>query len=364
MTNFVKTGLSRRHLFRTPLGLAAGSIAAPALLSTLAGDARAEGGRAGNGHPKLDPKYYPLRHFRPDVSLRGKLAVITGASRGNGRAVGDALAMLGADVIGTSRNPATVPNVPTFPLLKLDIADPASVLAFPALLAAHPTFQRHRQVDILCNNAGRMVLGSIVPRPPTDPAFYFSQRDLGVRTLYSGHVMVTNVMVPLMPSSGYARIMFTISSISYLTGFAQPGGSYMDVYNASKAALRSYANCLAAAFRDAQLSIRVSCVHPYAMRTGLATHPNPIYTQPVGPNGLSATDPIFNAVAAGGQQLLANALPPSMVGNTYAQLLQMAEPELNVVVGSPDEPLATQGANSFVEDGLLAENKVSALPLR
>ena len=40
------------------------------------------------------------------------------------------------------------------------------------------------------------------------------------------------------------------------------------------------------------------------------------------------------------------------------------DPEFNVVVGSPREPLATQGANSFVEDGLLAENKVSTLPLR
>ena len=138
----------------------------------------------------------------------------------------------------------------------------------------------------------------------------------------------------------------------------------MDVYNAAKAALRGYANCLAAAFRDARSSIRVSCVHPYAMNTALALHPNPIYTQPVGANGLSATDPIFNAVAAGGRQLLANALPASMVGETYAQLLQMTEPELNVVVGSPREPLATQGANTFVEQGLLDENQVSALPLR
>jgi hypothetical protein len=34
------------------------------------------------------------------------------------------------------------------------------------------------------------------------------------------------------------------------------------------------------------------------------------------------------------------------------------------VIGSPREPLATQGANNFVEQGLLDENKVAALPLR
>jgi hypothetical protein len=37
---------------------------------------------------------------------------------------------------------------------------------------------------------------------------------------------------------------------------------------------------------------------------------------------------------------------------------------LNAVIGSPREPLATQGANNFVEQGLLDENKVVALPLR
>lgn len=357
-------GLSRRHLFGGPLAIAAGSIAAPSLLGVFAGEANATGGHGDNGHPRLDPRYYPVSHFRPDLSFEGKLAVVTGASRGNGRAIGEALKALGAKVIGTSRNPAAVPNPPAFPLLKLNIADPTSVLAFPGLLAASSTFQQRGRVDILCNNAGRLVIGQIIPVPPTDPAFYLAQRELGMRTLYFGHVMMTNVMLPLMRNTGYSRIIFTVSIASYLTGFAQPGGSATDTYNAGKAALRSYANCLAGAFRDAQSSIRVSCVHPYAMNTALATHPNPIYTQPVGANGLSATDQLFNAGITGFRQALANGQPPSMVGDTYAQLLRMAEPELNVVVASPREPLATQGGNAFIEPGILAENQVSAVPFK
>ena len=44
-----------------------------------------------------------------------------------------------------------------------------------------------------------------------------------------------------------------------------------------------------------------------------------------------------------------------MVGETYAQLLGMSDPEQNMVVGSPREPWATKGGNALVEQELLAE---------
>ena len=106
---------TRRGLLkRSPLALAVGSIAVPPLLAGLADRARADGAP---GSVKLAPRYYPLESFDPEIDLRGKLAVITGASRGLGRAVGEALTALGVDVIGTSRNPVRVPNPPAFPLL-------------------------------------------------------------------------------------------------------------------------------------------------------------------------------------------------------------------------------------------------------
>ncbi|WP_414675415.1 SDR family NAD(P)-dependent oxidoreductase [Methylocaldum sp.] len=64
------------------------------------------------------------------MDLRGKLAVITGASRGIGRATAEALVERGVDVIGTSRDVKTVPNPPAYPLLDLDITIPNSVNRF------------------------------------------------------------------------------------------------------------------------------------------------------------------------------------------------------------------------------------------
>lgn len=352
-------GSTRRNFLKMPLALAAGSVVLPSLLSGQTAGTNAQ--RPRNGLT-LAPRYFPLSHFKPEIDISSKLAVVTGASRGNGRAVGEALSALGVDVIGTSRNPAGVPNPPAFPLLALDVSDEASVLAFAEALQAHPLFRQHGQIDILANNAGRFVIGEIVPLSAINFPFYLAQRDLGLRTVYFGHTVVTNVMLPLMPLQGYARIIFTASIASYTTGATFAGESFFDTYNAGKFALRVYANNLDPAFREAGLSARVSTVNPYAMNTELAQYPHPVYTQPVNGVGQSDTDSTFNSVVNYTIQLLANGLPPSMVGDAYAQLLGMTDPVQNVVVASPRMPLAQKGGNALVEQQLFAENQISAVP--
>jgi NADP-dependent 3-hydroxy acid dehydrogenase YdfG len=236
-----RKGLHRRHLFKARLMVAAGSVAMPRLLGGPAGEAKAI---EKTDEAVLAPKYYPLCGFKPEIrNINGKVAVITGASRGLGRAIGKALMELGVVVFGTSRNPSGVLDPSAFPLLPLDIADPASVLAFPTSLGTIG----HAEVDILVNNAGRYVAGEIIPQPSSNLEFYLSQRDLGLRTVYFGNMMLTNLMLPLMPIADYARIIFTISVASYSKGAGLPGGSGLDAYNSAKAALRGYANALGAA---------------------------------------------------------------------------------------------------------------------
>jgi hypothetical protein len=78
--------------------------------------------------------------------------------------------------------------------------------------------------------------------------------------------------------------------------------------------------------------------------------------------GLSDTDQAFNDGVTKLRALLANGLPPHLVGDAYGQLLRMADPEPNVVVASPREPFATEGVNDFLESQLIAENGISAVP--
>jgi NAD(P)-dependent dehydrogenase (short-subunit alcohol dehydrogenase family) len=197
---------------------------------------------------------------------------------------------------------------------------------------------------------------------PPEFSFYLAQRDLAIRTVYSGHVTMTNVMLPLMHQQGYSRIIFTASIESYVSGATYPAESFVDTYNSCKAALRIYANNLDSALRAAGSSIRVSTVNPYAMNTALAQHPHPIYTEPVNSIGLSDTDTTFNQIVTLLRQLLADGLPPDMVGETYTQLLRMTDPEQNVVATSPREQFATRGDNDLIKQQLLAENQISAVP--
>lgn len=349
-------GVNRRDLLKMSAALAAGALAVP--LFGGASKARA----AEQAGVTIAPNYYPLSDYEPEIDLTGKLAVITGASRGIGRAVGESLAGLGVAVIGTSRKPNRIPNPPAFPLLELDVTDPDSVIEFVKELQDHRLFRNRHQVDILANNAGRMVGGQIVPLSPKLFADYLAQRALGMSTNYFGHVMVTNAVLPLMPQRGYSRIIFTASIDAYLSNAQHPLGSLMDVYSSAKVALRYYADNLDMAFHQAGSSIRVSTVNPYVVNTALLEHPNPIYTQPVNKDGLSDTDQVLNQGLTLLRQLLANGLPPAMVGETYAQLLCMDDPDQNVVVASPREPWATQGANAFIEGLIIADNRVSAVP--
>lgn len=351
------SGITRRDFLRGPTTAAATAIALPSMLGALftSNTTKAETGSA-----LLDPRYYPLENFEPEIDLRGKLAVITGASRGIGRATAEALIAQGADVIGTSRNVKLVPNPPAYPLLDLDIVKSKSVDNFVKALGRE---LRKRKVDILINNAGRFVIGPIAPTMLGSPSFYFSQLQLATKTLYQGHIYVTHAILPLMPARGYARLLFTVSSATYLVGGTDALTPWIQQYISAKRALLAYANNLRFALSEASSNVVVSTVNPYIIGTTGAEHPHPIYTQPVSDSGFTDDPPstTFNQILALIRQLQSTGLPPSFVGEAYAQILATSKPPANIVVGSPREPYATKGGTAFIESLLLAENTDSAI---
>ena len=337
--------------------LAGGGLVAPALLT----DSLARAATAPPFDVRPAPRYFPTPDHVPEVDLAGKVAIITGASHGIGLAVGVALQALGVQVVGTSRTPAAHPGHP-FPLVGLDLVDPASIQGFVATVFARPEVQGAGGIDILVNNAGRGVLGGVVP---VDPNLYFAGLQTGLATLYGGHVAVTSALLQSLAArsaSGYARILFTTSVQAYLDGSGDLGITYGHGYTAAKRALLSYANALRRILAASGLPIEVSTLNPLWVKTDIAAGTRPIFLQPVDADGDALGDPSFQLLLDAFRALVANGLPTSFAAQAYVQLLTAADPEANVIVGSDLEPHASQGGTESLIAILKSEMRQSAVP--
>lgn len=146
--------------------------------------------------------------------LTGRVAVVTGASRGLGLRFAHALARAGADVVVTSRSPTTLSDsiasieryggraVP----LELDVRDADSITAFGQ--AAVDAFGK---VDVLVNNAGCNVRKPAVEVTPDD-------WDLVVDTNLRGSFFVATAIGRHMLERGYGRVI-NIGSVTSVFGY-------------------------------------------------------------------------------------------------------------------------------------------------
>jgi NADP-dependent 3-hydroxy acid dehydrogenase YdfG len=182
-------------------------------------------------------------------------ALVTGASRGIGRAIAGRLARDGYDVVAAARNrgelDATCAEIGAAggrcrPLV-LDVTDPHAVAA--ALTAA--------PVDVLVNNAG---IGALKPFLETTADEWQRMIDVNVNALYH----VTHAVLPLMIARRSGHIC-TIGSIAGRGAFV--GGS---CYAATKAFVTSWSESLMLEVRDH--GIKVSVVMPGSVATHFNDH--------------------------------------------------------------------------------------------
>jgi len=339
--------------------LAGGAVATPALFS----QSLAQAATIPPFEARLAPKYYPKPDHVSEIDLAGKVAVITGASRGIGLATGLALQALGVQVIGTSRTPQDYPGHP-FPLIALELEDAASIQAFVSTVLSCREVQNNGGIDILVNNAGRYVFGGVIPTAAA-PELYFSGIQSALAALYAGHIAVTSSLlqsVAARAASGYGRILFTTSVAAYIAGGVDVSTSFLHSYVSGKRALLAYANSLRNILDLAGMGIKVSTVNPFGVNTDLPKGTRPIFLQPVDADGNAIGDADFQYVLDAFRALHANALPPSYAAQAYVQLLTSISPEVNVAMASDVEPYATQAGNDLIVGILTNEMKQSALP--
>lgn len=188
--------------------------------------------------------------------FKNKVAVITGAGSGIGRALANQLAASGANLALADMNMAgleeTVANLPAkvkATTYKLDVADRAAYQAFVKQVIAD-----HGQVDAVINNAGIVRLHSMEQGTYED---YEKSFDVNVWGVIYG----CKEFLPYLKKQSQAWLA-NISSGAGIVGIA----NYTS-YNSTKFAVRGLTEALRNELRDT--NITVSCIHPGGVNTNI-----------------------------------------------------------------------------------------------
>jgi NAD(P)-dependent dehydrogenase (short-subunit alcohol dehydrogenase family) len=196
------------------------------------------------------------------ASLEGKVAVVTGAAQGIGRAIAEGLAAEGARVVVADLRGAE-DAAAAFPGglgIECDVASEQDVQRLADVVG-----ERCRGVDILVNNAG--LYASLEMRPfdriPLDE--WRQVMDVNVASMF----LTCRALVPLMRERGGGKIV----NISSGTPFR--GVPFLLHYVTSKGAIVAFTRALAKELgRD---NVLVNCVAPgFTISTGVQEHPEVI----------------------------------------------------------------------------------------
>jgi short-subunit dehydrogenase len=200
-----------------------------------------------------------------DKPLEGRLALVTGASRGIGAATAIALAAKGAHVVLTARTAGGLEEVEaaihvaggSATIAPLDLAESEAIARLATAIG-----DRWDALDILVLNAG--MLGSLSSVPAIDPKEMAQVLTLNV----SAQAALIAAFDPMLKKAKSARVIGVTSSVG------RKPRAYWGLYGASKAAFET----LLGAYGDemAEISaIRTSIVDPGATRTKMRARAYP-----------------------------------------------------------------------------------------
>lgn len=217
------------------------------------------------------------------MNIKGKIAIVTGASSGIGAEFCRDLISNGAAVYGLARRKDRLKKLQKelgdrFIPVKMDVTEYGSIENW-----VKKTFNHEHTPDILINNAGLGLFGPVDELPMKD---WKTMIDVNL----NGVFYLTRTIVPLMKESDSHSHIINIASIAGLLGNPNLSG-----YNATKFAVRGFSESL---FKELRYDkIKVSCMFPGSIATSF-----------------------FDK--AGGMDTHANMMQPKDVSNTLVHLLK------------------------------------------
>ncbi len=200
----------------------------------------------------------------PDRALAGRIALVTGASRGIGAAVAERMAAEGAHVYALARSEPdlealnrrinTLGGIGT--MVPLDLTNGEAIDRLGGVIA-----DRHKRLDILVGNAA--VLGAVSPLGHIRPHVW----DRVIEVNLTANWRLIRSMDPLLHQSDAGRVLFVTS------GVARRPRAFWGAYAVSKAAVEMLAGIYAE--EVAKTNIRVNIVDPGMVRTSMRAQAMP-----------------------------------------------------------------------------------------
>jgi NAD(P)-dependent dehydrogenase (short-subunit alcohol dehydrogenase family) len=205
----------------------------------------------------------------PEKKLEGRIALITGASKGLGKAMALSLAEAGARVAVVARDLAKLEAVAseiqqrggTADVFRADVSDEASVRTLERDVAS-----RLGKVQILINNAGVNVR-----KPITE--FTLEEWNFVIGTNLTAAFLLCRAFVPHMKGSGYGRILNLTSTMSHISL------PHRAAYSSSKAGLLGMTKALALELATEGVTVNGISPGPFATEMNTALIENPEMNQ-------------------------------------------------------------------------------------
>lgn len=221
------------------------------------------------------------------TQLNGKVAAITGAGSGIGRALAVALAAEGCDLALSDVNELglqeTVQQLQGRGVRvhsqKLDVADRDAVYAWVDTVAAH-----FGKVNLIFNNAGVSVSETI-------ESMGYENFEWLMNINFWGVVYGTKAFLPHLKASGEGHVI-NVSSV-----FGMIGVPTQSAYNAAKFAVKGFTECLREEMAISGYPVNVTCVHPGGIKTNIVRSSRIGNVAGMGPSEKQHAAKMFDAMA-------------------------------------------------------------------
>jgi NAD(P)-dependent dehydrogenase (short-subunit alcohol dehydrogenase family) len=237
-----------------------------------------------------------------------KVVLITGASSGIGKSIGEFLHYKGFIVYGTSRNPDKVVNS-VFPLLKLDVRNTESIQS-----AVKKVIELSGALDIVINNAGVGITGPIEEIPSQEIKNNFE-------TNFFGPIEVMKAVLPQMRAQKSGLIINITSIAGYM------GLPYRGIYSASKGALELITESLSMEVKPFGINITNVAPGDYATNIAAGRFHAPVIIGSDYENSYGATLKMMNDQVDSGNN-------PIEMAEAIFKIINSTNPKIHYKVGS------------------------------